>query len=120
MPLTKSKNYERPTTPQWRRPKLVTVYLVKHLHSKSYKIGYTSRDIKDRLGAIKNLVGQIILIGCTTCEFKYEPLLHERFKNKRVDIFGYTEYFSLSKSDVNFVLSLFKIINKQNGSTTKK
>lgn len=91
---------------KWRRPKLVTIYLMRLGDSDIYKIGYTSNTPEERIRVIRHYFPEIKLIDYALCEFRIEKELHERFNDKRVDN-GYREFFLLTQQEVSYVINLF-------------
>lgn len=89
-------------TKQWRRPKIVNIYLMQVGQTSIYKIGYTTQEPATRLAHIRFYVPDIHLIDFAPCPFIFEKLFHNRYQSKKVDN-GYTEYFALTPEDVSFV-----------------
>lgn len=94
---------------RYRRPAIVTIYLIKICGTRTYKIGYTSQHIKDRMRLLKFQHGNIELIDTVESGFSLEKRLHEKFESQKVNN-GYREFFTLSEEDVNFVINLFTSI----------
>lgn len=97
---------------RWRRPLLVNIYLMQVGDSDIFKIGYTSNTPNDRIRVIRYYVPNIKLIDYVFCEFIVEKELHTLFNHKRVDFYGFTEYFKLNKRDLSKIKSIFKKVNK--------
>lgn len=94
---------------RWKRPKIVLLYLLKIVGTEIYKIGYTTREISERIRHIRFYVGEVNVVETCLCEFETEKFLHDVFYDKIINHpNGYKEYFKLTQDDVNDVLSFFK------------
>lgn len=95
------------------------VYLISS-SDKHYKIGYTKREVKNRLKELKTGNSQnleVVSIFESKWGNKIETFLHKRFKTKKID----GEWFELSDDDVNNFIKLcvshheaLEILNSQN------
>lgn len=94
---------------RWRRPKVVTIYLMQVGETDVYKIGYTSNTPEDRIRVIRHYVPEIKLIDHVLCDFSVEKQLHDKFRDNRVDN-GYREYFLLTQQDISYVIELFNTL----------
>lgn len=95
------------------------VYLIAS-QDNHYKIGYTKREVKNRLKELKTGNSQtldVISIFESKWGNKIESYLHRRFKDKKID----GEWFELNDYDVNNFISLcvshheaLEILDKEN------
>jgi Meiotically Up-regulated Gene 113 (MUG113) protein len=111
-------NYSGPCgNSRWRRPKNVTIYLMRVGESDIYKIGYTSNTPEERIRVIRYYFPEIKLIDYVLYDFSIEKQLHNKFSNNRVNN-GYKEFFLLTHQDISYVTELFNTL--RNGKTEEK
>ncbi len=93
---------------RYRIPEIVNIYLMRVGETDIYKIGHTSKDIRERIRHIRFYIPNISLIDCKKTKVVYEKLFHNLFENKRINYNGFTEYFILNDTDLRILDNFFK------------
>jgi hypothetical protein len=82
----------------------VNIYLAYIPEKGYYKIGKTSKHPNERLKQL-GYFSDVKLVHYCFCRGGFEKSLHFKFKDKNVKIGNLKEYFSLGKTDVEFIIN---------------